>query len=259
MASNNGGNSFWPQFEDNKLFAVLLSILIVYGIVLTGAVIRQTLLETKYIGLADRQPGTIVVSAVGKSKTAPDLATIDFSVTSLKPTAAESQAESTSKSNAMISALKALGIADEDIKTTGVNTSEERDYQNAPAKILGYRTDSSLSVKLHDTAKVGVVLSKLAELGATNINGPRFELENQDAALASARQEALAKAKKQADEIAAAMGARLGGVVTYNESSGGGYPMYDRALTAAAPMDKIEIAPGQTEVNLNVSVTYSIY
>lgn len=262
MAMNNGGNSFWPRFEENKMFTVLLGILTVYGIVWLGANIRKTLIETRFVGMAERQPATIMVSATGHGKAVPDLAMVSFSVSAMKPTAAEAQAEATAKTNAILPALKEIGIAEEDIQTTGVSTSEERDYVNDPTKIVGYRTYSSISVKVRDNAKVGAVLAKVAELGATNISGPQFILEDNEVALAQARTEALEKAKRQADQIAAAMGARLGGVVTYGEDAGGygPYPMYARA---EAGMDaggmKVDIAPGQEEVTVNVVLQYAIY
>jgi uncharacterized protein YggE len=115
-----------------------------------------------------------------------------------------------------------------------------------------------------DQAKVGAVLSAAAAAQATNIYGPRFEVENQSGISAEARQKAVNDARQQAEQIAAAMGARLGGVVSYSEWSGGYYP-YGKgvamdtmsAVPEAAPVP--EIAAGQTEVSVNVTINYALY
>lgn len=256
-------SSFWPSWKTNPLFTVLLGVLMAYGVVLMGVLIRQHLVETNYAGVAERQPATITVNGVGKAEVAPDIAMIDMTMSKTALTSLEAQNAASEASKGLLKALRDLGIAETDLQTTGVNTYERWDNSNPP-KPYSFASDYSLTVRVRDQSKVGAVLAAAAAAGATNIYGPRFELENQSNISAEARQEAVNDARKQAEQIAAAMGARLGGVVSYSEWSGGYYP-YGKgmamdtmsAVPEAAPVP--EIVAGQTEVSVNVTINYALY
>lgn len=267
MASNNSEqkqSAFWPSWHSNPLFTVLLGVALTYGIVLMGANIRQTLVATNYIGIAERQPATITVNGVGKASVTPDLAVIDLAIRKTAPTSLEAQQAASAGAESLLSALRALGVAEADMQTTGVNTYEQWDNSNPP-KPYAYSSEYSLTIKVRDQAKTGDVLAAAATAGATNIFGPRFELENQSQISAAARQKAVDDARLQAEQIAQAMGARLGGVVSYSEWSGGYYPygkgvMMDMAEVSeprTAPVP--EIVAGQTEVTVNVTLNYALY
>ena len=253
--------SFWPTWGENKLFTVSLGILLAYGIVWMNMEIRKTFHEVERIGLSDQSAPTITVSATGKSLVVPDVATTDITVMKTALTAVDAQNAASTAMTAVIGAVKALGIPKEDLTTSNFNTSEVYDYDVSPAKITGYQSTQSLTVKIRKTELVSAVLDAGPKSGATSVSGIRYSIDDTTSTLDSARTDAVAKAEVQAVAIASSLHARLGKVVSYNESSGGNYPMYygmmDSATKSAAPVaPPVEVGQQTTEVTVNI--TYAI-
>lgn len=254
------GNGIWPNWKDNRAFALMLGILMAYAIVFLGAKIRVTMLEGSRVGVADRQPPTISVTAEASTMTTPDLATIDLGVTNVGASAAAAQDANTKIMNALVAGVKALGIDAKDLKTSNYSVNPRYDYNQSPAIVDGYEANHTLTVTIRDSALVNKVVAKAGELGATNIGSVRYESEDLSVAQAPVREEAIAKAYEQGLAIAAAMGAKLGGVVSYSEANTSAYPQPYYAMDARGGSNAIvpELQPGQDEVVMTVYVDFAI-
>ncbi|MFA5946995.1 MAG: SIMPL domain-containing protein [Patescibacteria group bacterium] len=256
---SSGG--FWPQWSENKLFALLLAIFLVYGIVYTGVLIRKSLAETNRIGVADRQPPSISVSATDTASVAPDVATVDLGVSNTASTPDKAGFDNASKANAIIAAVKALGVDAKDIQTSNYSVNPSYDYDVSPARVVGYDANETLTVKIRNTDIAGSVLAKVLSLGATNISGLRYTVEEPAAVEAEARKNAIAKAYEQAAAIATAMHARLGGVISYSEydNSPSPYPYaFDSMKAMGGAGEAPSLQPGQTEVSKTVQIEFAI-
>lgn len=214
---------------------------------------------------------TITVSGTGKSSVAPDIAHISFSVQENASTVAAAQDSATKRTNASLAALKKLGIADADVKTTGYNVYPQYEQQpclngacpqpSAP-KIASYQVSQTVEVKVRDTAKAGDVLQALGTLGVQNISGPDFGVDDPSKTQEEARANAIKDAKEKAEVLARQLGVHLGKVASFNESTGGTYPMY-QALGKSAAMDSVQATPptlptGTNDTTVNVTITYEI-
>ena len=76
-----------------------------------------------------------------------------------------------------------------------------------------------------------------------------------------AREQAIQKAKIQADDIADSLGVRLGKITSFSENTNGGYPY--PIMMSAKSADNTEVAPvnlptGETKITSDVTITYSI-
>ncbi len=261
MASwEKNGSSFWPAWGDNKLFTVLLAILIAYTTVFVGAQIKKTMHEESHIGVSDVSAPTISVSATGKANAVPDLATTDITVMKTGTTAEAAQSAASKAMDVVLEAVKIIGIPEADLQTSSFSTSEVFDYDQSPAVVTGYQSSQTLTVKIRNTDLTSSVLDAGPKNGATSVSGIRYEVSDDAVVLAEARDEAIAKAEKQAREIAKSLHSRLGRVVSYNESTGGNYPMYlgmaDSAKAAGSVAPTVEV--GTQETQLTVSITYAI-
>ncbi len=253
MVNRSGG--FWPAWEDNKLFSVLLAIFLVYLIVFVFVKIGETMRATEQLGYADQMAPSINVSAEGTASAAPDIASIDLTVAEQAATSAAAQDASTTKSNAVLAKIQELGVAEADLKTSAYNVYPVYNYDTSPAIIVAYIASQAITVTVRDTALTDTVLAAAGDAGVTQIGDVRLEVDDETAVMAEARKKAIAKAYAQAVDIANAMGADLGRVVSYYESSGDMYAMhYERDLASTTP----NIAEGMNEVTVNVSVTYAI-
>jgi uncharacterized protein YggE len=259
MAKESSG--FWPQWSENKMFALLLAIALVYGIVYVGVLIKKELVATKMIGVADRAAPTISVSATDTANATPDIATVDLGVTNTASTPEKAGADNATKANAIIEAVKALGVDAKDIQTSNYSVYPTYNYDVSPARVVGYEANETLTVKIRDTGSAGTILAKVLSLGATNVSGLQYTVDEPAAVEAEARKNAIAKAYVQAAAIASAMHAKLGGVISYSEyDNSPSYPYAFDMLKAnsggAAPAPALQ--PGQTEVSKTVQIEFAI-
>ncbi len=207
---------------------------------------------------------TVTVSADGKAVVVPNLATVTFSVVSEGASATAIQDENTKKMNAAIAIVKGFSIDDKDIKTSAYNLSPRYTYEQKTGKsrIDGYQITQTVTVKVRNLDDAGKIVGALPGVGVNQISGPDFSVEDMDAFLHGARQEAFGKAHAKAKELARLAGAGVGRVVTFSESSGNNYPrpMYMKAEMAmggdASNVPQFEV--GSDEARVTVSVTYEL-
>lgn len=216
-----------------------------------------------YIGRPDSQRDTIVISGEGKVTALPDIATISVGVQTENKSVSAAQKENTSKMNAIIEKIKSLGVAAEDIKTTNYTIYPLYDYPNGQQVSRGYQVSQNVDVKIRNLDSIGNVLAAVAGLGANQVGGVSFTIDEPEELRQQARLKALAAAKKKAQALADAAGIKLGKVVGFSEDAG--YvptPVFygkDMAMGmggggGAAP----SIESGSQDVTVNVSVVYEI-
>ncbi|MDZ4139515.1 MAG: SIMPL domain-containing protein, partial [Erythrobacter sp.] len=135
---------------------------------------------------------------------APDIATIGAGVTSEAPTATEALRQNSTEMQKAIARIKALGVADKDIQTTGINLNAMYDYnQEARRQVFrGYQASNRVSVILRKIDDAGKVLDALVAAGATDLNGPSFSIENDEDAKDTARKRAIERAQARVQAYA---------------------------------------------------------
>lgn len=208
--------------------------------------------------------GTLLsVSADGNSKRIPDVATISTGVVTRAADANAAMRQNATQMAKVMAAIKAAGVAERDIQTSGVNLNPQYTYaQNQPPKINGYEARNTVSLKVRDIAKLGRVMDSLVAAGANDLNGPSFEVDNPDEAYDEARRGALEKAQARAEMYAKALGLRVRRIVSIDEGGGGivrPMPvMRMTAMAAAAPKADTEVSPGETSLSAHVNVVFEL-
>ncbi len=202
-------------------------------------------------------PTTLTIAAEGRVTRAPDIADVSGGVVTTAPTAAAAMAENATKMTAVVAAIRRAGIDDRDIQTAGLNLQPQYRYENNQAPILtGYQATNTVSLRLRKIAEAGKLLDTLVGVGANQINGPNFRVDDSAAALDEARVEAVATARKRAELYARATGLKIRRITQISES--GGYQPEPRPMLMAmrAKSDGEAASPVEPgEVALTVSVT----
>lgn len=221
------------------------------------------------------------VSGEGKVVAVPDIAQFNFSVISEgEKDLAKIQTENTDKVNKAIAFVKSKAVESKDIKTEGYNLQPRYQYyecrsavyssggSNAkpcpPPEIVGYTITQSVTVKIRDFVKIGVIMSGLVENGANQVGSLNFTIDDRTKVENEARAEAIAKAKEKALAVAKAGGFSLGRLLAIEE--GGGFTPYSRYDLAesygvtAPSVAKVSptIEPGSQDVKITVSLRYEI-
>jgi uncharacterized protein len=207
--------------------------------------------------------GPVVELAVTEIvKARPDIATVGAGVTSRAPTAVQAMQQTATAMDAVIRRIRALGIAEQDIQTTGIELGAHYDYNQAQQRQVfrGYQASNRVSVTLRKVPDTGRVLDALVAAGATDISGPSFSLDDDSAPRAQARKAAMEKARKQAEEYARWAGYSGVRLLQVSEMINPGRPTpYDvRAQAASIEVKGTPIEPGQVGTAVTVNVTYEM-
>lgn len=245
-----------------KLLWALVGILLVYGIVLVGTTIRNNLKKYDYIGVADRMQRTITVEADGKAVMAPNIAVTTIGMEVEAKTVAEAQAKNTNVINPLIAKIQALGVKKQDIQTANYDIYPQYDYKDGSQILRGYRVSQNVTVKIRDLTKANQVIALAGEVGATNVSGLRFTVDDREVYKDQARATALNKVNEKARSLERSLGVRVRGVVSYNEYENQNQNMVYDNLKVANGMGGGASAPaleaGTTDIDMHVTVVFEI-
>ncbi len=250
--------------KENKFLQGVLGLLGLTLILFFGLKARNASQEYNYIGKAVRDRDTITIAGEGKVTAKPDLARIDLGVQTDEPTVSQAQAKNTKKMNEIIAALKRLGIKIEDMQTTGYAISPKQEWKDGRSYLIGYTVTQNVTVKVRNLDNVGNVFAQAGDLGANQIGGISFTIDDPASLKEEAREKAIEQARKKADALAKQLGLAIVKVVTFSESFGGypqPIPMFDRAMSAPMAMEAARapsIESGSLDVTANVSVTFEV-
>lgn len=193
---------------------------------------------------------------------APDMATIGAGVTSEAPTAVEALRMNSAEMDKVIARIKALGIAEQDIQTTGINLSARYDYERETQRQVfrGYQVSNRVSVKLRKIEDTGMVLDALVAAGATDLSGPNFSIEEDAAAKDAARKRALERAGERAGAYAAMLGFDGARVLSIRESIRHSGPMPEAAMmrSDAIQVSAAPVQPGMVSTGVGIAITYEL-
>ena len=194
----------------------------------------------------------------------PDIVNVGAGVVTDAPTAVEALRQNSVEMRKVIERIKALGVAERDIQTSGINLNARYDYDQRQQRQVfrGYQAMNQISVKLRNIDETGKVLDALVVAGATNLDGPRFSLEDDAQAKARARATAMQRGREQALEYAQLAGYSGIRLLEVNETitgrSPGPYPVVRTASVEAAADQSAPVQPGLISTGVNVTVKYEM-
>lgn len=228
--------------------------------VLAAILVSPALASVRAADTTSATEHTIIVSGTGIMYAPPDTADISLGVSVRRPTAKQAQAAAATAMSAVVDALKAQGIALEDIQTTTISLDPVYDYDSNqnPPKLVGYQSSNIVSVTIRDLSTAGAVIDAATEAGANSIGGISFRVADQAPIESQARAKAMADAKAKADQLASAAGVAITGVVTITEVSAPSPTPYPYLARDAAGAESTPVLGGNVQLSVSVTVVYSI-
>ena len=208
--------------------------------------------------------GPVIELSIYESVTAePDMATIGAGVSTEAPTAVAAMQANAREMSAVIEAIKAQGVAEEDIQTTGINLNARYEYDRTDRKqiFVGYQVSNRVSVKLREIGEVGGVLDAMVAAGATDLNGPRFSIDDDEAAKDQARNRAIERGMARARAYAAMLGSDDVRVLEVSEAIQG-QSRYDgfatRAAADAMVAEASPVQPGRVSTGVSLTMKFEV-
>ena len=208
-------------------------------------------------------PSTLNLNVTSNVKKAPDMATLSAGVVTQSRTAKAAMDENARRMSAAFVALKAAGIAERDMQTSGINLTPQYTYvANQRPTIRGYEAANRVTVRIRRLENIGPVLDALVAQGVNEITGPTFGIDNPETELDTARTEAMATAVRRAELYARASGMRVKRVMTINES--GGYeppqprPLMMARMQATSADAETPVAPGEVTLSIQLNVQFEL-
>jgi len=194
---------------------------------------------------------------------APDIATIGAGVTTEAPTATAALQQNSAEMTKVVARIKALGVAEKDIQTTGINLNAMYDYnQESQRQVFrGYQVSNRVSVILRKIEDTGKVLDALVAAGANDLNGPSFSIENDEAAKDAARKRAIDRAQARAKAYADMLGYDDAKVLAIAENIDGRGPMPEMAeirLSSAKADAPPPVQPGMVSTGISITIKYEL-
>ena len=155
---------------------------------------------------------TVVGSATASAP--PDTAEVTAGVVTQAATAAQALTQNSAVMDRVLKAVTALGIAERDVRTSGVSVMPQRAQpqpgRQQPTDIVGYEVTNQVHVRVRNIAILGGLLDTLVGQGANALGGIAFSIADPSPLLMEARARAIADARRKADAYTTAAGVKLG-------------------------------------------------
>ena len=211
-----------------------------------------------------RNETLLSLSASGEAATVPDLAVMAIGVEAFGNDAKAASKAITSKSAAIVAALKDFGVSDGDVQTSNLALNRV-DY--GPHKGQ-FQASNTLTARLHDVPKAGEAVAAVTSAGANVLSGPSLQIDDPEKANRGAYIAAYKAAHTRAEAYADAAGMTIARVLNIRDGGQNGGEPYPMAIEAAAdsrmaPPPMVAppppvIMPGTNRTRVSVQVDFAL-
>lgn len=208
------------------------------------------------------QPNSVFVGADGKFEANPDTALVQFNISAQENNARAAYDRASKAAEQVRQIMRSNGIDPAAAQLGYFSIEPVYDYQNAKRKLLAYRVNVNVSLKLKDFTKIAPIVQQLADGDITSDQSISYTLDDMDAAKTKAVEDAYRRARASAEAVARAGGRTLGelsyaSVDTFeNVRPMPMQPMMKMSAMAAAPAPTEEFSPQTTAVTAHVNAMF---
>ncbi len=232
----------------------------------TGLLLAAFLSGTALAADAAAQPSVPSITVTGDADVAatPDRAQVSLGAVVETRQAVDAQKQLAQVIRRILGEIKALGVTDEKIRTSGVSLTPvysqpkpRTDPEPEAPRIVGYRATNSVRVYMDDLERVGTVIDAGIAAGANQLSSLSFQLKDDLAFRQKVLRLAAQEARVKAETIASALNLQLGEVLEVREDGAQtSYPVERRFAAPAAAGTPIQ--PGQIQVSAAVTIRFRL-
>jgi uncharacterized protein len=208
-------------------------------------------------------PQTLAAPGIGRVSLVPDQAEIFLGVDRVRPTSRRARAVVNRRIAAARRAMLRAGVEPQAIRTTGISVTRDRvrARRGRPARTR-FHASAQLSVLSRDIPGLGRLIDAAADAGA-DVFGPEWGFSDPSVGEVMATRNALADARRRADDAAAQIGMRVTGVQSVDLAPGlgddGGFGGSDDSGGGASEGsdERTRVLPGEEEFVAVVKVVFT--
>ena len=210
------------------------------------------------------QPNTVFVGADGKFEANPDTALVQFNISAQEDKSRAAYDRASKQAEQVRQILRANGIEPTAAQLGYFSIEPVYDYKQAKRKLVAYRVDVKVSLKLKDFTKIAPIVQQLSDGDITDQQSISYTLDDIDAAKTKAVEDAYRRARASAEAVARAGGRTLGelsyaSVDTFENVRPITMPMARMsAMAQAAPAPTEEFSPQTTSVTAHVNAMFTL-
>lgn len=238
----------------------------IHKIILTAVLLAATVGLAQEHPAVTAQPNTVFVGADGKFEAAPDTAQIQFNISAQDESSRGAYDRAAKAAEQIRQILRNNGVEPKAAEIGYFSLQPVYDYRTARRKLVAYRVNASVSLKLKDFSKIAPIVQQLADTDVSDNQSISYTLEDMDAAKTRAVEDAYRRARESANAVAHASGRNLGelsyaSVDTFERVpmvSPMAGPMRAAAMGAAAPAPTEEFSPQSVVVTAHVNALFTL-
>jgi uncharacterized protein YggE len=211
------------------------------------------------------QPNSVFVGADGKFEANPDTAVMQFNISAQEATSREAYDRASKSAEQVRQILRSNGIEPKSAEIGYFSLEPVYDYKTAKRKLVGYRVNANVSLKLKDFSKVAPIVQQLADTDVSENQSLNYTLEDMDAAKAKAVEDAYRRARESATAPARSSGRSLGelsyaSVDTFENvrPMAMARSMMKMNVASAAPAPTEEFTPQSVSVTAHVNAMFNL-
>lgn len=205
---------------------------------------------------------TVSTQGVAETRVKPDRASITLGVETEGKNAAAIKRDNDDAMRQIFAALADAGVQPTDIQTSNLSLQPVHNWRpEGKREFLKYQMRNTIVVTVRDIAKLDAILDKAVGVGGNMVENIDFEVSTANAIRDSLRAAAAVNAKAKAQQMAEAVGARVGKLLTISETAEDmPRPIMMRAMRMAAADDVAAptVSGGEMVVRVTVAAMFEL-
>jgi uncharacterized protein len=209
------------------------------------------------------QPNTLQVGADGKFEANPDTAVVQFSISAQDDNSRAAYDRASSSAEQVRQILRNNGIEPKAAEIGFFSIDPVYDYKSPKRKLVGYRVNVNVTLKLKDFSKIAPIVQQLSDSDISGDQSISYTLDDVSAAKAKAVEDAYRRARSNAEAVARASGRALGELIAATVDTSElmrpvpmMHAMSKMATQAAAPTE--EFTPQTVSVTAHVNAVFAL-
>ena len=211
------------------------------------------------------QPNTVFVAADGKFEATPDTALVQFNISAQEDSSRTAYDRASKAAEQVRQILRSNGLEPTAAQLGYFSIEPVYDYTKAKRKLVAYRVNVSVALKLKDFTKIAPIVQQLSDADVSDEQSISYQLDDMETAKIKAVEDAYRRARASAEAVARAGGRTLGeltyaSVDTFENPRV--LPMQPMARMGAmaqvAPAPTAEFSPQTTSVTAHVNAMFTL-